>query len=111
VSLADPFEKARVVVLFRSQLTDAAGDDYRAMAAAMLERAQGMPGFVAFRSYQSEDGERLSLIGWEDHETLAAWREDAEHRGAQKLGRERWYAWFRLEVCDRVRVTGFERPA
>jgi heme-degrading monooxygenase HmoA len=108
VSVSDPFERARVVVLFRSQLTDAAGDDYATMAAAMLERAKTMPGFVAFRTYRSDEGERLSVIWWEDHETLAAWREDAEHRGAQKLGREKWYAWFRLEVCDRARASGFE---
>lgn len=107
----DPYERAQVVVLFRSRLTDAAGVDYRAMADAMLERAKGFPGFVDFRSYQGvgDAGERLSVIWWETPEQLAAWRDDAEHRAAQKLGREKWYAWFRLEVCDRVRATHFER--
>jgi len=109
VATGDPYERARVVVLFRSELGDEAGPDYRATADAMLERARGMPGFVAFRSYAGEDGERLSVIWWESHETLAAWRDDAEHRAAQRLGRDRWYRWFRLEVCDRVRTAGFER--
>lgn len=105
----DPYERAGVVVLFRSELTDEAGEDYRTMAEAMLERARSFPGFVAFQSYAGEDGERLSVIWWEDHESLAAWRDDAKHRVAQQLGREKWYQWFRLEVCDRRRASRFER--
>jgi len=105
----NPYDRAQVVVLFRSALTDEAGDDYSAMAEAMLERARSFPGFVAFRRYAGEDGERLSVIWWEDHETLAAWRDDAKHRAAQTLGREKWYRWFQLEICDRARASGYER--
>jgi heme-degrading monooxygenase HmoA len=98
-----------LVVLFRSRLTGQAGEDYAAMAEEMLARAKTMPGFVDFRRYRAEDGERLSLIWWESEETLSAWREDARHRVAQRLGRERWYAWFRLEVAEVVRSYGFDR--
>jgi len=107
--LRDPYEAAKVVVLFRSQLHADAGGDYTAMADAMLERARGFPGFVAIRDYASPAGERLAVVWWESHETLAAWREDTEHLAAQRLGRERWFEWFRLEVCDRVRTHGFDR--
>jgi heme-degrading monooxygenase HmoA len=109
MTTGDPYESAGVVVLFRSELTSEAGEDYRTMADAMLERARSFPGFVAFRSYAGEDGERLSVIWWEDHESLAAWRDDAKHRAAQQLGREKWYRWFRLEVCDRARSSRFGR--
>ena len=98
-----------MVVLFRSALTGAAGDDYAAMAQAMVELASRSPGFVAVRQYAGEGDERLSVVWWEDHETLAAWRQNAEHLAAQKLGRDRWYQWFQLEICDRVRAYGFER--
>jgi heme-degrading monooxygenase HmoA len=98
-----------VIVLFRSRLAPEAGDDYHAMAEEMAERARSMPGFVALRSYRGEDEERLSLIWWEDEESMRAWREDARHRIAQRLGREKWYAWFDLEVTHRARGTTFRR--
>ncbi len=100
-----------VIVLFRSALSSEAGSDYHAMAEEMVERARGMAGFVDVRSYAGEDGERLTVVWWQDEATMAAWREDARHRLAQRLGRERWYERFDLEVAHRVRETRFARPA
>jgi heme-degrading monooxygenase HmoA len=98
-----------VVVVFRSRLTSEAGEDYSVMAAEMLATAQEMPGFVEFKSFKSDDGERVSLVYWQDHETIAAWRNHPRHRIAQNTGRAKWYAEFRLEVADIVRESKFER--
>jgi heme-degrading monooxygenase HmoA len=98
-----------VVVVFRSRLTAEAGDDYSLMAAEMLATAQEMPGFVEFKSFKADDGERVSLVYWQDHETMAAWRSHPRHRVAQSNGRAKWYAEFRLEVADIVRETKFAR--
>jgi heme-degrading monooxygenase HmoA len=97
-----------VVVVFRSRLTAEAGDDYSAMAEEMLATAKEMPGFVEFKSFKSDDGERVSLVYWQNHETMAAWRNHPRHRIAQSSGRSKWYAYFRLEVADIVRETRFE---
>ena len=97
-----------VVVVFRSRLTAEAGDDYSEMAAEMLATAKEMPGFVEFKSFKAEDGERVSLVYWQDHETMAAWRSHPRHRIAQSSGRSKWYAYFRLEVADIVRETKFD---
>jgi heme-degrading monooxygenase HmoA len=99
-----------VVVIFRSRLTPQAGADYAAMADEILARAHEAPGFVSFHHYEAPDGERLALVHWQDEETMAAWRNDARHRVAQRLGREAWYAWFDLEVAHVVRRYDFERP-
>jgi heme-degrading monooxygenase HmoA len=96
-----------VVVVFRSRLTAEAGDDYSEMAAEMLATAEEMPGFVEFKSFKSDDGERVSLVYWQDHETMAAWRNHPRHRIAQSNGRAKWYAEFRLEVADIVRESKF----
>jgi heme-degrading monooxygenase HmoA len=98
-----------LVVLFRSRLAPEAGADYHAMADEMLERARAMPGFVDFTHYAAPDGERLAVVRWQDEATLAAWRSDERHRLAQRLGRERWYRWFSLEVAEIVRAYDFER--
>jgi heme-degrading monooxygenase HmoA len=100
-----------VIVLFRSELTKDAGADYAAMAAEMLERAQTLPGFVDFKSFSAVDGERLSVIRWESQETLRAWTDDLRHVVAQRLGRDRWYRYFRVEVAEVVRSYGFDREA
>jgi heme-degrading monooxygenase HmoA len=99
-----------VVVVFRSRLSAEAGDDYSEMAAEMLATAKEMPGFVEFKSFKSDDGERVSLVYWQDHETMSAWRNHPRHRIAQSNGRAKWYSQFRLEVADIVRETKFERP-
>jgi heme-degrading monooxygenase HmoA len=96
-----------VTVLFRSRTTEAAGADYAAMAEEMLARARAMPGFVDYRHYVARDGERLSVIWWESEATLRAWAGDPRHREAQRLGRERWYAWFRIDVGEVTRSYEF----
>lgn len=100
-----------VLVLFRSRLTEKAGEDYAAMAAEMLTRARTMSGFVDFKSFRAEDGERLSVIWWESQDTLRQWAEDARHMVAQRLGRQKWYEYFRLEVAEVVRTYGFDRQS
>jgi heme-degrading monooxygenase HmoA len=98
-----------VLVLFRSKLTAQASDDYKAMADEMLARARTMPGFVDFKSFRADDGERLSVIRWESQDTMRAWSDDLRHVVAQRLGREKWYEYFRVEVADVVRSYGFDR--
>ncbi|HVN87501.1 MAG TPA: antibiotic biosynthesis monooxygenase [Candidatus Binatia bacterium] len=98
-----------VIVLFRSKLTDAAGDDYQAMAEEMLDRARTMPGFVDFKTYAAADGERISVIHWESLETLRPWTDDVRHVMAQRLGRQKWYEYFRVEVAEIARSYGFDR--
>jgi len=100
-----------IVVLFRSRLTEAAGEDYRAMDAHLAERARNAPGFVDVKAYTAEDGERLTVVRWRDLETLRQWREDPEHRVAQARGRARWYQYYELEVAETVRESHFARPA
>ena len=99
-----------VVVLFRSRLAPEAGDDYSSMAAEMLATAKGMPGFIDFKSFKAEDGERISVIWWSDLDTLAAWRNHPRHRVAQQAGREKWYESYRIEVAEVVRQGVFDRP-
>jgi len=99
-----------IVVLFWSRLTGDAGEDYSTMAKEMVERAQGTPGFVDFKSFQAKDGERLSIIHWQDAATLSVWANDERHRVAKKLGRDKWYQYFRLEVADVSRGWRFDRP-
>jgi len=98
-----------MLILFRSQLTEAAGEDYASMDELMTARAREFPGFVDAKSFKAADGERLTVVWWEDAETLDAWAKDAKHRVAQSQGRERWYEYYTMDVAEVVRVSNFDR--
>ena len=101
-----------LVILFRSKLTaSAAADGYPEMADEMEDLARQMPGFVDVKAFKADDGERLTVVWWQDEETLKVWREQVRHRLAQRLGREKWYEYYTLEVAQVVRQNVFERPA
>lgn len=99
-----------LVVLFRSKLVDAP-DGYAEMAQEMLDLAKTMPGFVDVKGFKADDGERLTLVWWEDEETLRQWRLNARHLVAQKAGRERWYQYYKLEIAEVKRTKDFTRPS
>ena len=98
-----------VIVIFRSRLTPQAGDDYHAMADQVLAAARDMPGFVDYKHYSSDDGERLSVVWWENQETMKAWREHPLHKVAQTAGRGRWYQNYEIEIAETVRSSRFKR--
>ena len=99
-----------IVVLFRSKLVPTASTDgYDEMAEEMDDLARTMPGFVDVKSFKAEDGERLTVVWWQDEETLRAWREQARHRVAQRTGRERWYEYYKMDVAEVIRTNNFDR--
>jgi heme-degrading monooxygenase HmoA len=97
-----------IVVLFRSKLVDEPVG-YDEMAEEMEALARTMPGFIDVKSYRAEDGERLTVVRWENEETMRQWRENERHRVAQRAGRERWYAYYKIEVAEVTRAREFER--
>lgn len=96
-----------IVVIFRSRLRAEHAQQYEAMAARMDALAREMPGFVSIRSYVAEDGERVSIVEFANEATAKAWREHPEHREAQRLGRERFYSEYQVQVCDETRRYAF----
>jgi heme-degrading monooxygenase HmoA len=66
-----------------------------------------MPGFLGMEYAPTEGGELL-VARFESHEALAEWRNQPEHRIAQQLGREKFFAKYRIDVCEPVRSYDFE---
>jgi heme-degrading monooxygenase HmoA len=83
-------------VIFTSLRTP--GDDgYGAMAARMMALAAEQPGYLGAET--AREGVGITVSYWRSLEDIARWRANAEHRQAQRLGRERWYARFKLRVA------------
>ena len=100
-------EKGAYAVIFTSRLRDA--DGYGAMADRMEELARAQPGYLGHDSVRGADGLGITVSYWASEAAVKAWRANAEHLGAQTMGRERFYDWFRLDVCLVERSYGFSR--
>lgn len=90
---------ADIVTVFRSRLRDEhTGYDETAME--MEAAARAVPGFVDFKTFTADDGERVSIVVFDSLESHGAWRDDPRHRAAQQRGREEWYAEYHIQVCE-----------
>lgn len=47
----------------------------------------------------SENGFEIALSYWHGLEDIKQWQRDAEHLVAQRLGKEKWYQDFSVEIC------------
>jgi heme-degrading monooxygenase HmoA len=92
---------AAMVTVFRSRLRDAP-EGYEETAEAMEAAARGMPGFVDFKSFVADDGERVAIAVFDSPESHAAWRDHSDHRAAQRRGRDEWYAEYHIQVCQLI---------
>lgn len=100
------------LVVFRNRKrADVDYPAYEAEAARMLELAQAQPGYLAFKSYTSDDGEVIALSEWEDEASARAWGRLAEHRATQARGRTDYYESYTLFACNEPRIHRFQSKA
>ncbi|WP_137823165.1 antibiotic biosynthesis monooxygenase [Pseudomonas sp. D(2018)] len=85
-------------VIFTS-LRSETEQDYAATAERMLELARDQPGFLGVESARGSDGLGITVSYWRSEEEIRTWRTQAEHREAQRRGREQWYRAFRTRVA------------
>jgi heme-degrading monooxygenase HmoA len=90
------------LTVFRSRLRPESVAEYHETAQRVLELARTMPGFVDFKSFEAEDGERVSIVTFASTETHRAWRDHPDHRAAQQRGRETLYASYDISVAEVV---------
>jgi heme-degrading monooxygenase HmoA len=88
-----------IVVVFRSRLREEHAAEYGRVAARIDELAKETPGFLGIKGFTAPDGERVSISCFENEDAVRIWREQPEHREAQRLGREKFYSHYSVEVC------------
>jgi heme-degrading monooxygenase HmoA len=97
-----------VVVVFKIQhRPDLPVAEYDKAGARMLDLVSQMPGFLGM-DYAEVEGGELLVVRFESHEALEAWRTHPEHQETQRVGRERFFQSYRIEVCDTVRAYDFD---
>jgi len=96
-----PALESRFVVIFRAQ-AQALDADYSAMAAQMRELALTQFGCLDFTA-TTEGDQEIAVSYWPDEASIRAWKQHTDHLAAQRLGRERWYAAYSVEVAEVTR--------
>ena len=89
------------IVIFRAQVRQFDAD-YSALAAQMRELALTQFGCLEFTAV-TEGEQEIALSYWPDQASIRAWKQQADHLMAQKLGRERWYAAYSVEIAQITR--------
>jgi heme-degrading monooxygenase HmoA len=85
-------------VIFTSQRRQ--GDDgYAAMTEAMGKLALQQTGCLGYESTRGADGLGITVAYFTDEAAIRAWKANADHLAAQKLGKERWYEHYALRVA------------
>jgi heme-degrading monooxygenase HmoA len=86
------------VAIFTS-LRNPGDDGYGAMSARMVDLVREQPGYLGMESLRNADGRGITLSYWDSLESIQAWKRDAEHLEAQRLGREQWYESYAIRVA------------
>lgn len=97
-----------IVTVFRSRLRPGVEDDYSLVADEMSALVQTMPGFVDQQFYISPDGERVTVVRFDDLEGQRTWAQHPRHLEAQRRGRDEFYSWYDISISDELRASTFE---
>ncbi|HEY2850523.1 MAG TPA: antibiotic biosynthesis monooxygenase [Gemmatimonadaceae bacterium] len=98
-----------IVTVFRSRLRPEATDAYMEVAGRMSELAKTMPGYISHKGFTAPDGERVTIVEFEDEESQRGWSQQAEHLVAKKRGRSDFYSEYHIQVCTILRQSDFPK--
>ena len=90
-------------VIFRAKTRDL--DDEYFETARRMRRLAKEYGCVAFTAV-TEGEDEIAISYWESLDQITAWKQNEEHRIAQRKGQQKWYADYTVEIVEVVRKYG-----
>ena len=100
-----------IAVIFEVEINTEKRDDYFDLAARLRPLLEKIDGFLSIERFQclSDPDCLLSLSFWRDESAVQCWRNQAEHRLAQQVGRESVFRNYRLRVATVERDYGMHQ--
>ena len=97
-----------IAVIFEVWTKPDRQQDYLTIAATLRPELEAIDGFLSIERFSSlsEEGKLLSLSFWRDEDSVRRWRENLDHREAQRAGRESIFRDYRLRVVSVLRDYG-----
>jgi heme-degrading monooxygenase HmoA len=105
--IAATLEPPYFAVIFTSILSDDT-EGYDDMAARMAELARSQPGFLGLETVR-EGRLGITVSYWTTEDAVLRWKRQVEHRAAQRAGRDRWYARYKVRIAKVERDYGREQ--
>ncbi len=96
-----------IVTIFRSRVRPEVEQEYGEWAARLSQLARAMPGYISHKGFAAQDGERMTIVEFEDEQSLHEWARHPEHVAAKKKGRADFYLEYRVQVCAPLRDSAF----
>lgn len=100
--------KTYFAVIFTSQRTTIAQNEYEKAAERMLQLAKEQDGFLGVESVRGSDGFGITISYWDSEENIRKWKSNEEHFCMQQRGRSEWYESFTTRICRVSREYKFE---
>ena len=102
-----------IAVIFEVEPAPGRTDEYLDIAAGLRPMLEDLDGFISIERFQSlvNPDKILSLSYWRDEDAVQAWRNVAEHRQAQQVGRETIFSDYRLRIAAVIRDYGMRDRA
>ena len=97
-----------IAVIFEFEPNAGKTDDYLDIASQLRPIVEKIDGFISIERFESlsQPGKILSLSFWRDEEAVKEWRNIAEHRQAQRDGRNGIFSDYRLRIASVIRNYG-----
>lgn len=97
-----------IAVIFEGWTDAAHSSGYLELAAKLRPLLDDVPGFISVERFQSlaDPQKLLSLSFWQDEAAVAAWRNTAEHRTAQAVGRAGVFRDYHVRITEISREYG-----
>ena len=102
-------EPPYVAVIFTAQHTLLHEAEYQAMSDRMETLVAQQPGFLGLESARDAQGFGITVGYFRTAADARAWKGNVEHAGAQRMGRDKFYAAYRVRVATVEREYGFAR--
>ncbi|MCK4588050.1 MAG: antibiotic biosynthesis monooxygenase [Gammaproteobacteria bacterium] len=92
-------------VIFEVVPTSEGKDQYLKLALELRKFLENQNGFISIERFQSlsQENKVLSLSFWRDEEAIRKWRNELDHRLAQKKGMDSLFDSYRIRVAEVVR--------
>ena len=100
-----------IVSLIRSRLKPEARAEYIVAVRRLSELARTMPGYISHKGFIADDGEQVTVVEFAHEDGLNTWRRNLEHVAAKKLGRQKFYLEYRVQICALVSESTFKADA
>jgi len=98
-------------VVFTSRRTAVDEEGYAKMSDEIEALVVRQPGYLDMESVRGAEGVGITVAYFTDPESIRAWKQQEDHRIAQRLGREKWYQAYSIRVCKVERAYGWERDS